>query len=61
MREIDPDRQYGKVVAHLAGAFVATVALAAVTWVDPEALRWVLALLAAGNGMAAMAAYIGWI
>jgi hypothetical protein len=59
MREIDARRQYGKVVAHMAGAFVATAAFAAVTLVDPEALRWVLALIAAGNFLAVVAAYIG--
>jgi hypothetical protein len=59
MREIDPRRQYGKLVAHMVGALVATVAFAAVSLLDPEMLRWVLALIVAGNFVAAVAAYIG--
>lgn len=59
MRNIDPQRQYGKIVAHMAGALVATVAYAAVTHLDPDTVRAVLALIVAGNFVAVVAAYIG--
>jgi len=35
------------------------VAFAAVSLVDLETLRWVLALIVAGNFLAAIAAYVG--
>lgn len=59
MSEIDPMRQYGKLVAHMAGAFVATMAYAAVTYLEPDMLRTVLVLVVAGNCVAAIAAYVG--
>ena len=50
--------QLGKMTAHLAGAFVAGVAYAAVLLLDPDAVRMVLALIVAGNVAAAIGAYL---
>ena len=50
--------QLGKMAAHLAGALVAGVAYAAVTVLDPESVRVVLALIVAGNCAAAIGAYL---
>jgi hypothetical protein len=56
-----PATQSGKMIAHMAGALVATVAYAGVTLLDPDTLRMVLALIAAGNIIAVLAAYLNLI
>ena len=53
-----PHTQIGKMAAHMAGALVATVAYAAVSFLDPDAVRMVLALIVAGNVVATIAAYL---
>lgn len=50
-------RVYGRIVAHLAAAFIALVAYVAVTFLDPHTVRVVLVFVLAGNVAAAVVTY----